>query len=68
MNTQEILVTFPAVPEGLLEESVYINQSQIGYIKEMAKILKLEEGLDIVIGEPSPCVDPKPFHKKSWNY
>lgn len=54
MNTQEILVTFPAVPEGLLEESVYINQSQIGYIKEMAKILKLEERLDIVIGEPSP--------------
>ena len=52
MNTQEILVTFPAVPEGLLEESVYINPSQIGYIKEMAKLLKLE-GVDIIIGKPS---------------
>ena len=54
MNTQEILVTFPAIPGGLLEESVYINQSQVDYIKEMAKILKLEQGLDIIIGEPSP--------------
>jgi|TARA_X000000950_G_C13774344_1_gene602347 hypothetical protein len=53
MSTQEILVTFPAVPDALLEESVYINPSQIGYIKEMAKLLKLEEGLDIIIEEPS---------------
>ena len=55
MNKQEILVTFPAVPDqGLAEESVYFNQSQIGYIKGIAKLLKLEEGLDIIIGEPSP--------------
>ena len=55
MNKQEILVTFPADPDqGLPEESVYFNQSQIGYIRGMAKSLKLEEGLDIIIGEPSP--------------
>ncbi len=53
MSTQEILVTFPAIPDALLEESVYINPSQIEYIKEMAKLLKLEEGLDIIIEELS---------------
>ena len=35
----EILVTFPAVPEGILEESIYVNRSQLDYIKGWQKNL-----------------------------
>ena len=47
----EILVTFPAVPQGILEESIYVYRSQLDYIKGMAEKLKQEGGLEIIIGD-----------------
>ena len=51
MGFDEILVTFPAMPEGILEESIYVNRSQLDYIKGMAEKLKQEGGLEIIIGD-----------------
>ena len=51
MGFDEILVTFPAVPQGILEESIYVYRSQLDYIKGMAEKLKQEGGLEIVIGD-----------------